>query len=294
MHYSEPVFRPPGEANSILLEVTVGCTHNKCEFCYVYKDISFRVAPMEQIEEDLKEASLRFPENKRIYLVGGNPFVLPFEKLKDIVVMINKYLPNCDVITTFARVSDIKNKTMEQLKELKNLGMSFIYVGTESGNDEALRFMKKGITAADSLEQLKKLEEADIRYFAMYLTGLGGYGNAEKSALETARMFNQLSPRGIGIMSLTIYDDAPLKKMVENGEFVQATELELIKEITVFLKNLDISTTVTTQHIVSLIPFKAKFPQDKEQIVGRLTDFLENTSEEQISQNFDRSNIKSI
>ncbi|KUO79025.1 MAG: hypothetical protein APF81_24515 [Desulfosporosinus sp. BRH_c37] len=294
MHYSAPVYRPPGEANSILLEVTVGCTHNKCEFCYVYKDISFSVSPMEQIEKDLKVASLRFPENKRIYLVGGNPFVLPFEKLKNIAVMINKYLPKCEVITTFARISDIKNKTVVQLKELKKLGISFIYVGTESGNDEALRFMKKGITAADSVEQLKKLEEAGIRYFAMYLAGLGGHRNGEKSAIETAKMFNQLSPRGIGIMSLTIYDNAPLKKMVENGEFVQATELELIKEIAVFIKNLNISTTVTTQHIVSLIPFKVKFPEDKEQIMGRLMDFLENTSEEQISQNFDRKNIRSI
>jgi len=294
MHYSAPVYRPPGEANSILLEVTVGCTHNKCKFCYTYKDIGFKVAPMEQIKADLQEASWRYPENKRIFLVGANPFVLDFEKLKKIAVMINKYLPKCEVITTFTRVSDLKNKTVEQLKELKELGFSFIYVGTESGNDEALRFMAKGITSADSIEQLKKLEETGIKYLAMYLAGLGGHGNAEKGALDTARMFNLLHPRAIAIMSLTIYDGAPLKKLVESGKFIPATELELVKEIMLFIKNLNIVTTVTTQHIVSLIPFKVRLPQDKETIVERLTHFLENTTEEQIAETFDRSMIKSI
>lgn len=294
MHYSAPVYRPPREADSILMEVTVGCTHNKCEFCYVYRDIPFKAATMEQIEADLKEAAIRFPYKNRIYLVGANPFVLSFNKLKEIALMINRYLPNIELITTFARVSDIKDKTVEQLKELKQLGFHYIYIGTESGDDEVLASMKKGITSEDSIEQLKKLEMAGIKYFAMYLAGLAGHRNAERHALATARMFNQLNPRVIGIMTLTIYDNSPLKERIEKGEFVQATELEVIKEITIFLQNLNIKTTITTEHMISLLPFRVNMPEDKERIVKQLWDFIESNSDEEITKRFDRKNIKSI
>lgn len=145
MQFTGSVWRPPYEANSLLLQATIGCSHHRCKFCSLYKDTQFRVASREEVERNLEIAQLYQPKARRVFLTGANPFVFSFEKLKILATLIKIYLPEVQNIGCFARISDIKQKTIEQLMELRQLGYDRISIGTESGDDITLSQMNKGI-----------------------------------------------------------------------------------------------------------------------------------------------------
>lgn len=199
LHFTGQVWRPPYEASSQLLQVTAGCTHNKCKFCSLYHGTKFRLSPITEVEEDLKVIQSYQPKARRVFLTGANPFVLSYNRLLDLGLLIRKYLRHCESIGMFARISDIKPKTVEELKNLRHLGFDGISIGTESGDDNTLAVMNKGYTANDIIEQCKKLEEANIRYNLVYLTGLAGKGKGERNAINTANVFNQLHYRKLCI-----------------------------------------------------------------------------------------------
>ncbi len=190
LHFTGQVWRPPYEASSQLLQVTAGCTHNKCKFCSLYHGTKFRLSPITEVEEDLKVIQSYQPKARRVFLTGANPFVLSYNRLLDLGLLIRKYLRHCESIGMFARISDIKPKTVEELKNLRHLGFDGISIGTESGDDNTLAVMNKGYTANDIIEQCKKLEEANIRYNLVYLTGLAGKGKGERNAINTANVFS--------------------------------------------------------------------------------------------------------
>lgn len=171
MHYTGTIWRPPYEASSLLLEVTAGCTHHQCKFCTLYNDLPFhfRMSPIEDVEADLKEASKQYTLWKgykisRTFLTGANPFVLKTEKLLVIAQLIHKYFSDNKTIGCFARVTDITVKTDEELEQLKMAGYDGLTIGIETGDDEALRFMKKGYLSKDIVEQCSRLDKAGISY----------------------------------------------------------------------------------------------------------------------------------
>ena len=164
MHFTDTVYRNPYWPTWPLLQITQGCTHNNCKFCTMYRNVDFHVQPMEWIEEDLQELAESAPEARTIQLLSANPLALSYEKLVPILEMIRRYLPNIEVMYTQGRVSDLKNKTVEQLRHLKELGMREISLGVESGDDWTLDRINKGYHAEDILEQCHKLEEAGIDY----------------------------------------------------------------------------------------------------------------------------------
>ena len=186
LHFTGQVWRPPYEASSQLLQVTAGCTHSKCKFCSLYHGTKFRLSPIAEVEEDLKVIQSYQPKARRVFLTGANPFVLSYNRLLDLGLLIRKYLRYCESIGMFSRISDIKSKTVEELQNLRHLGFDSISIGTESGDDNTLAMMNKGYTANDIIEQCKKLEEANIRYNFVYLTGLAGRNKGEQNAVNTA------------------------------------------------------------------------------------------------------------
>ena len=229
MHYTGTIWRPPYEADSLLLEVTAGCTHHKCKFCTLYSDLpfNFRMSPMEDIENDLLEAQVlrTNPYSKmlsrlqgkgnpepiqRVFLTGANPFVLKTEKLLKIAALIHKYLPSVDSIGCFARITDSENKTDEELLQLRQAGYNGLTIGVETGDDTALAFMHKGYTSDDILTQCKRLEQAGIEYGFFYLTSISGKGHGEAGAKASAQIFNQLHPFLVGPNMLTIYPESEL------------------------------------------------------------------------------------
>lgn len=198
MHFDGTIWRPPYEAASLLIQVTAGCTHHSCKFCTLYEDLpfKFRMSPPSEVEEDLAAVS-RYCQDApwfRVFFTGANPFVLTTDKLKTLAQMVKKYCPNYSSIGCFGRITDVTNKTVDELKELRALGYNGLTFGVETGDNEALAFMDKGFRASDVLEQCKKLEAAGISYNFFYLTGISGAGRGEIGAKASAELFNQASP----------------------------------------------------------------------------------------------------
>ena len=226
MHYTGTIWRPPYEATSLLLEVTAGCTHHKCKFCTLYHDLpfQFRMSPIEDIEEDLQEVQreIRRWDNqdiKRVFLTGANPFVLSYDKLMVIAELIYKYLPSVKNIGSFARITDITPKTNGELTELYAMGYDGLTIGIETGDDEAMRFMNKGYSSSDIIEQCQRLDAVGIHYNFFCLVGISGAGRGEIGAKVTADICNQLHPMLIGANMLTIYPDSELFHEIRRGNY---------------------------------------------------------------------------
>lgn len=301
MHYTGTIWRPPYEADSLLLEVTAGCTHHKCKFCTLYSDLpfKFRMTPMEDIERDLLEVqTLRTnPYSKmlirlqgkddpepiqRVFLTGANPFVLKTEKLLEIASLIHRYLPSVESIGCFARITDSVNKTDEELLRLRQAGYNGLTIGVETGDDTALAFMYKGYTSRDILTQCKRLEQADIEYGFFYLTGISGKGRSEAGAKASAEVFNQLHPFLVGPNMLTIYPESDLYREIQNGNWEEEGELEKYRELRTLAENLNISTYFAAMGASNAFQLRGKLPEEKEKLLATLDRIISQVSEEDL------------
>ena len=207
MHFSCGIVRPPYEAGSCFLQVTSGCSHNKCRFCTFYKEAPFSVSPESEIREDLQEIRDSGWKVKRIFLQGADPFLLSYDRLKRIMDLIKEYLPWGVSVGGYGRVDSVKNKSVEQLKSLKEMGYDMIVFGIESGDDAVLDKMNKGYHASDIVEQLSKMDEAGMHYSVIFLYGLGGHEYGMGHAVKTAEVLNHLSPVRVLASGLSIFPD---------------------------------------------------------------------------------------
>ncbi len=251
MHFTDTVYRNPYWPTFPLLQITQGCTHNKCKFCTMYADVPFRLQPMEWIEEDLKEIREVVPNAETIQLLSANPLALSFEKLKPILVMINKYLPKIKYIYAATRVTDICNKSVDDLKKMKELGVREISLGIESGDDWTLERINKGYQSKDILEQCAKLSEAGIDFWMTFLNGVAGREHSADHAINSAKIFNQCKPMTVGTGGLVLFPGTPLLDEANRGEFDPLSEKEMLEEIKLFVENLNCDCNFITHHTVS-------------------------------------------
>ena len=271
MHFTGTVYRNPYWPTWPLLEITQGCTHNRCKFCTMYKDVPFRLSPMEWIEEDLRELAKTDPNARTIQLLSANPLVLPYGKLAPILEMINRYLPKMEYIYLAGRVTDLKNKTVDELKKLRDLGMREISLGVESGDDWTLDRINKGYHAADILEQCRKLEEAGIDYWMTFLNGVAGRERSREHAINSAKIFSRCKPMLVGTGGLTLFPGTPLLEEAERGEFAPLSEKEMLEELKLFVENLTCDCAFITHHTVSGVNLTGpNFLARKEKIVAAL------------------------
>lgn len=284
MHFASNVVRPPYEAQSAYLQVTSGCSHNACRFCTYYKDAPFAVSPENEIIEDLQELKsygIPFP---RIWLQGADPFLLRFDRLKRIAELIHTYLPFVKSIGGYGRVDSLRNKTAEQLRELKDLGYSGIVFGIESGDEKILSYMNKGYHADEIVLQLSKMDEAGLPYEVIFLSGLGGRGYGLGHAQKTAKALNQLHPDRILIAGLTIFPDTPLMKDVRSGEFQEATEGERILELQEFIRCLQIPTLIDATNASIITTIYGRIPEQKQEMLDRLQAIYDRYGEQGLRQ----------
>ena len=275
MNYTGPVYRPPYEADSLLLQVTVGCAHNKCTFCTMYRSVQFSVEPFEQIENDLQEAKQLYGDVKRVFLVNGDAFVLSAKRLKPIAELIIKYFPNVKVIIMYASVNNIKGKTDEELRELKKLRINELWVGAETGHAKTLEYLNKGFTLQDSYDQLERLNTAGIRFLYGFMYGAAGKGNGIENAIDTAKIINATKPMGIVPTSLGAFGDSQLAKDVGNGIFKPATELEVLEEQKRLIELIEIETAYMGIHGINTVAFDADVPQQRELAIKKIDDTMQ-------------------
>lgn len=269
MHFTEPVYRNPYWPTFPLIQITQGCTHNKCKFCTMYKGVPFRMQPLEWIEEDLREICAIQPHAKTIQLLSANPMALSYDRLMPRLELIKRYLPELEHMYTATRVTDITNKSVEQLRTLREVGLNEVSLGVESGDDWTLRRINKGYTSQDILEQCHKLEEAGIAYWMTFLNGVAGREHSHDHAVGSAQIFNQCHPMLVGTGGLTLFEGTPLLDEARRGEFTPLTERELMEELKTFVELLTCDCEFNTHHTSSM-NLSGPFLPRKQQILESL------------------------
>ena len=276
MHFASGVVRPPFEAGCEFLQITSGCSHNRCKFCTFYKDARFAVSPWDEIESDLDELALSpWRYYDRIWLQGADSFVLSYDRLMRVAEMIYSKLPWVTSIGAFARVTNFCNKTEEQLRKLAEVGYSRLTVGVETGDDRLLSHMNKGYGSDEVLEQMSKVDAAGLTWVGQFVNGLGGHGYGERNAVETARVYNQLRPMMIYTASLTLFEDTPLYADVLAGDFVEATEEERLRELQELVSRLECDTVFKCEHVSMPVKIAGRVPRDRDVMIFALNEAIE-------------------
>lgn len=271
MHYTGKTFRPPFEEKSLLLQASTGCSHNKCTFCSMYRDVPFAPAPMDEIESDIEFIGRNRTLFKRAFLVGGDPFTLPFNRLKRIGELICEHIPRIESIGCYATIPNILKKTPEQLRELAGLGYAGLNIGLESGLDDVLDFMNKGFTAAEAREALLRLNDAGIPYTLNLIHGVAGAGRGLENALADAAIVNEVQPELIIVTVLHVEWSTALSDCVSDGRFVPATLREVVEEEMAFLRATELADTFFFgAHEINPIRVNGALPADRDFLVGEL------------------------
>lgn len=270
MHFTGTVYRNPYWPTWPLLEITQGCTHNRCKFCTMYKDVRFKMSPMDWIEEDLRELARCDPDARTIQLLSANPLALTYDRLAPVFEMIRRYLPKMESIYLAGRVSDLKNKTVDELKALREMGMREISLGVESGDDWTLDRIHKGYHAEDILEQRHKLEDAGIGYWMTFLNGVAGKSHSHEHAVNSAKIFSQCKPMVVGTGGLILFPGTPLLEEAQRGEFDPLSEMEMLEELKLFVENLNVDCSFITHHTVAANLTGPNFLSRKDKIVSAL------------------------
>lgn len=239
IHYDMPLYRPPSEARSLIIQATLGCSHNKCTFCSMYKSKQFKARPFEEIQRDLKFARQSYPVVKRIFLADGDALILGMDRLVPILEEIRNLFPECERVGIYGTSRSIRNKTREDLEKLHQLGIKIVYMGLESGDDEILRFIEKGESAEEIVLAGQKLMQTGIRLSVTVISGLGGSERKELHALETAKALSKMKPDYIGFLALMLEEGTPLYDLYQKGKFIPLSPEEIVDEMIIFLSTID-------------------------------------------------------
>ncbi len=291
MHFTGQVYRHPIEASTPLLEITAGCSHNKCSFCTMYRETPFKLSPLKHVEEDLKELKSAGYPVKRIFLVNGEPFILATEKLIEIGELINSYFPEIETITCYASIKSLKNKTLEDLTKLRALKFNQLHIGLESAYDPAIKQMNKGFTSSEAYENIEKLTKAGFEWDAIIMTGVAGKGKGNIHIEETAKLLNKFPPYLVSLMTTSISEGTPLERMRDSGEFIECTEREKIEEEKYLLKLLDFNDAYFFGgHNYNLIPVNGPLSK-KNEIIKYIDKELEQIDDNILNGIYKRANI---
>jgi radical SAM superfamily enzyme YgiQ (UPF0313 family) len=292
MLYEGTTYRPPPEADSLLLQVTVGCAHNRCRFCTMYRDVSYRPVPMDRIEADLREARGIFARAERIFLVNGDAFVLKAKKLKAIAARIIKVFSECRTISMYASIGNIQTKSDQDLAELKEAGINDLYVGVESGWDKVLMHLNKGHTVAQAQHQLNRLNQAGIKHIANLMLGVAGLGNGVENGRRTADFLNRTRPDLIWVGTLGIFEGTELYKEMANGSFVPASELEILEEEKTLINEIDLpKVPFYGVHPTNTVRLAGKLPDDRPKMIAAIDNAISRYGKEALTTTFARTSL---
>lgn len=298
MKYDEQIYRPPKEYDSLLLQVTNGCTHNKCKFCGMYRYTEFGMESLKQIEADVIEASQHpyYKKAKRVFLLNGNPFVLDADRLVKISEIIHKHIPSVEVIATYASIKDIERKSDEDLRRIKEAGISDLYIGVESGNQDALTFINKGNTVDEAVHEMKRLDKYGYYYYAMVLTGLMGEGvdKAIENGKLTGQMLSKVNSRAVFPMSVTLVPGTELWMLAQSGEYKEATEYDRLVELKTMIENLNPKSTVmiSSAHNSNTMFVKGILPRERKRLLNEIDQIFKESSAEEMQSWINRKRIR--
>ncbi|WP_130864307.1 radical SAM protein [Bacilliculturomica massiliensis] len=272
MRYEGNIFRPPSEARSYILQVTVGCAHNKCTFCDMYKDKKFHLRKLEDVLEDLRMARKYYSRVDKIFLADGDALCLKNEKLLAILAEIRRIFPECRRVGIYGSARDVRRKTPEELAELRGSGVGIIYIGAESGSDKVLSAICKGSTRAELIEAVRKIEDADIASSVTFISGLAGRDGWREHAVESGTMISEMEPSYVGLLTLMTGPGAPLTKEIQEGRFQLLSPQEVMLETELMLEHINVNRPCVfrSNHASNYLSLKGDLPQDKERMLSQI------------------------
>lgn len=267
MKYEGAIIRPPSEAYSQLLQVTVGCSHNKCTFCPAYKEKKFRIKGFDEIQEDILESGT-YSRIERVFLCDGDALIIPQKRLVQIMESIRINIRGVKRVGTYANAKSVLRKTRDELTELKELGMGIIYLGVETGNAELLEQINKGVTYEQMVQAAIRVKEAGIPLSVTVILGLGGKEKSLQHARDTARILSDIDPDYAGALTLMIVPGTPLYEEYIKRELILPDQFGLLNELAIIIEDSNFSNCYfTSNHASNYLPVKASLPQEKEKVV---------------------------
>lgn len=273
LDYIDPVFRPPSEARSLILQVANGCSWNKCTFCDMYTQPQkrFRPKPIDELEQELKALAEAGYPVRRIFLADGDAMTLSVRRLKEILKLINDYYPNVQRVSSYCLPRNLKNKTVEELAELREMGLTLMYVGCESGDDEVLEKVEKGESFESSLSALQKIKQAGMQSSVMILNGLGGPELSEQHAINSARLMNAAQPDYLSTLVVEFPMGSEHFEKNWDGRWRKLAKMELFREMEVLLDNLELEKTIfRSDHASNYLVLKGVLGKDKGKLLNQV------------------------
>jgi len=289
LSYDEPLFRPPSEAYSLILQLTIGCSWNKCAFCEMYKSKKFRIKSEEEIEKEINSISGHYQDVRKIFLADGNAMVLSSVKLLRILRIIKNAFPKVIRISAYASARDLEKKSIEELKLLREAGLKLIYVGIESGDDDLLKRINKGETYLSTTRNLLKAKAAGIKSSVMILTGLGGKVFSQQHGINSAKVVNEIQPEYLSTLVLSFPFGADHYKKRFDGEFIEMNTFELLKEQYNFISHTELDNVVfRSDHASNYLALKGILGRDKEKLLSQLKFAIENPGHGKLREEWQR------
>lgn len=279
MRYEGTLYRPPSEAYSLIVQATIGCSHNSCSFCSMYKNKTFRIRPLKEIIEDFKEARKRYSRVEKVFLADGDALIINTGDLITILQNIKSLFPECKRVGVYGSPKSILGKTKEELTFLKDQGLGIIYLGIESGSDKILKDIHKGVTSKEIIQAGKRVRESGIALSVTLISGLGGREDTVEHAIESANIINAINPNYLGILTLMIEEGTELQLKIASGEFSLLSPREVMEEMKVFLENIEVKDTVfRSNHASNYINLGGVLSEEKNKILKEIDYILTNDS----------------
>ncbi|NLJ57674.1 MAG: radical SAM protein [Tissierellia bacterium] len=270
-YYSEPLYRPPSEARSMIIQVTEGCSHNKCRFCYMYKSKQFRLKSKEELKDHIEWLKTMYTNPRRIFLADGNVLCLKTDKILELLEYIKKEFPHTERISSYSGPLDLVKKSEEELKAIREAGLELLYMGVESGSDKVLSMMNKGVNQEQMIEAGQKAVKAGFKFSCMIISGLGGTQYMEEHALESAKVISAIDPHYFSLLRLVVDENSELAEDLRKGKFHLLTPRQVLDENIIMLENMELTDCIfRANHVSNHVNQAGTLNRDKDILVSRL------------------------
>ncbi|WP_276796149.1 radical SAM protein [Fusobacterium gonidiaformans] len=279
--YDYPLYRPPSEAYSLILQITLGCSHNGCVFCGMYQSKHFHIKSIEEIKMEMDMFATRYSHIDKIFLADGNALTAPTEFLVEILEYIKIKFPKCERVSCYATHIDIRKKSLEELQLLSSKGLKLLYLGVESGDDETLRFIRKGATAQDMIDLSKKVKDANMKLSATFILGINGQekDNTEH-AIKTGELISKMYLDYVGLLTLRLEEGSYLTKLAAEGKYTLVDLEEVVRELKLILENIkteEIPQEIIfrSNHASNFLTLKGTLPQDRDKMLEKVKQVIQ-------------------
>lgn len=276
MRYEGSLYRPPSEAYSLIVQATIGCSHNKCTFCSMYKDKKFRIRDTEEIIEDFKIGRERYRYVKRIFIADGDALAIKTTELKKILTFIKENFPECERVGIYGSPKAILSKSLDELKDLYSLGLGIVYLGVESGSEKILQMINKGVSRDEMVEAGKRIVESGIKLSITLISGIGGKEYTLEHAKESAKIINEINPHYVGLLTLIVEEGTSLYEDIQTGKFQLLSPKEILLETREMVLDLEVDKCIfRSNHASNYISLRGTLPQEKDLILLQIEEGLE-------------------